>query len=46
MSAATGAAGGARDASPLSDRSASLFVFLAAFFCVNAVLAEFMAGSG
>jgi uncharacterized integral membrane protein (TIGR00697 family) len=42
VSAATGAAGVARDASPLSERSASLFVFLAAFFCVNAVLAEFI----
>lgn len=45
MSAVPGAAGpaaGMAPASPLADRSASLFVLLAAFFCVNAVLAEFI----
>src|SRR5690606_35973195 len=30
------------DASPLADRSTRLFVFLAAFFCINAVIAEFI----
>ena len=42
MSAAAGAVGDARDASPLSDSSTRLFVLLAAFFCVNAVIAEFI----
>ena len=42
MSVVAGSVGDARDASPLSDRSTRLFVFLAAFFCINAVIAEFI----
>ena len=41
MSAAV-APGTAAPASPLADRATRLFIGLAAFFCVNAVLAEFI----